>query len=239
VTGLLAAVSSYVDPDMFSPSTRWILAGLSALSVVAGVTQDLVGRTGVASENTGEDITPAQRTAIGDALREARGKAASDAGIPERLLGVSAHEVRPEGGGLRRIGRERITDYGKSDIRWTRGKGAVGECWRTGRPVYRDLMNLLRRHRGCSRDRFEAASGIVRQGFDYDEFCILEAKYAEVYCEPIRDETDALIGVIVLDVLRSDSVTPARALDSFAVRTIAVDAANTVAHILTEGTRPA
>lgn len=122
-------------------------------------------------------------------------------------LGVSVFSSRALiGERIVRVSRYRLDEAPQATrVRWTRGKGAVGQCWDTGRPVHRDWRPNLQEysHVELTREDFERIPEDGRDGFTYEEFRAMAAKYREVLAHPILSEAGEMLGVISVDLTGS------------------------------------
>lgn len=104
---------------------------------------------------------------------------------------------------LWRLKRLRISDYPQqSGVRWTSGKGAVGEAWKENRIVHREWAPIAKRWADVeiTEAAFRKMSAATRQGFTLAEFRAIVDKYAEVLALPIwRDGTRKTLGVLAID----------------------------------------
>jgi hypothetical protein len=163
-------------------------------------------------------------------LQQGAFRIAGQSGVSVQSLGLSVFRLphgpfrqrRP----LERLERHRFDDHpGPSHIRWTKGKGVVGLCWREQNPVHRDLRRTAgqaRRH-GV---RALASAGDAGVGMSPSEFERISTKYAEVHAIPINDAAGTMIGVLVIDVPYSAAATGGSKLNlpdvEQAIATIAV-----------------
>jgi|GEM_PF-5003859 hypothetical protein len=97
----------------------------------------------------------------------------------------------------------------QSGIRFTPGKGVVGECWRTKKFVHKDLDAVAERWGSVelSAEAFEKVKVSTRQGFSLGEFHTVVGKYREIAAEPIWHPTKdgKLVGILTLDRPRSET----------------------------------
>jgi hypothetical protein len=112
---------------------------------------------------------------------------------------VPWHEER-----LRRILRFRISDHpDESDVFWSKGKGAIGECWARGIPIPKDMRAIAAKFGNriqATEADFLALTDAERCGFTFAEFIQTIGKYGEIYAMPIRAEhTGEPIGVLSID----------------------------------------
>lgn len=127
-------------------------------------------------------------------------------------LGFSVFAVRRKS--LVRVFRFRLDAYPRpTPVRWERGKGAVGECWDTGRTVHRDWREQLEAQgpNGLSEDEFDAL-GDLADGFTFKEYLGISNKYSEVLAVQVTSEAGAILGVISVDVAK-DAAQPTNVLD--------------------------
>jgi len=166
-------------------------------------------------------------------------------GVPLDKLGISVFAIRRGIGmkwwfipwrveRLKRVFRFRLSNYPPpSPVRWTKGKGTIGECWQTGIKAIHDRRSAAARYgRGNhpTGDRYEGVAAIDRCGFTESEFIQTIDKYGEILAVPITEQhSGELIGVLSIDCLLS-AYTPAvvTILDGDDIEEIAGGAAFTV-----------
>ncbi len=131
--------------------------------------------------------------------------------VPVGDLGVSVYKIRkgwlsPDY--LDRVIRYRISHYPPpSNVDWTKGKGAIGYCWETKQPAYRNRNSVARRFVGAPPDdqQWSSMTEKDRGGFDREDFAEVVHKYCEVAAVPIIDEGGIIRGVLALDRMRDAS----------------------------------
>jgi hypothetical protein len=135
------------------------------------------------------------------------------------------HEER-----LHRILRCRLSDRPQeSDVRWTRGKGTIGECWDQNVPILHDRRRAAARYgRGHHPDEsvFSHLRPDQHCGFTREEFIQTIDKYGEVLAVPIvKPHSGQLIGVLSIDCradaypsVDSTSVLAGASIEEFAIR---------------------
>ncbi|PVA92257.1 hypothetical protein DDK01_20400 [Mycobacteroides abscessus] len=105
---------------------------------------------------------------------------------------------------LKRLLRFRLSDYPPaSDVSWTKGKGAIGECWAKKIRVLddrRETAEAFGDPRHATEAMFRSLTEQQRCGFNFQEFVQTIGKYGEVLAVPIRaNHTGELVGVLSLD----------------------------------------
>lgn len=181
------------------------------------------------------DRADRQRDKVADALRMLPWAAhdLTDGEVPVRPLGASAWLIvlTLRGQRLHRIARERINQTpGPSKIRWTKGKGVIGSCWKTGKDACYHAEAFDTLHGGDTRTDWDELDHDTRMGLAFDEYVQVRGKYGTVIAVPLTDRRrDKIIGVVALDAprgwhewLKQPKVTQAVA-----------DAAGTVANLVT------
>ncbi len=147
-----------------------------------------------------------QRLQIGAALRSLPWSInqQTDGAVPVPPLGASAWLVKGYGKrqALKRIGRERVQDTpGPSNVKWIKGKGALGRCWELERAQVIDTGKIDARWGKCSQDDWEQkCRPDTRMGLTYEEFRKVTGKYGTVIAVPMFDaRNDKVIGCVSLD----------------------------------------
>jgi hypothetical protein len=126
-------------------------------------------------------------------------------------VGVTVWHVRWSvwGACLHQIAHEPSAYYrGPSNVRWTRGKGVIGEAWRSERSCHADFRELLKRFPdGLTADEFRALERedpATLRKMDRREFNAVVGKYREVFAEPIKSQRardrGKVIGVVTIDL---------------------------------------
>lgn len=139
---------------------------------------------------------------------------------------------------LERVARYRPIGYPQqSGVDWTEKKGAVGECWRVRRPVYKDWHAIANRYAGSelTEGAFDKIPEETRSGFDFRDFQAIVGKYDEIVTEPIwhPGKPDVMIGVLAIDRARqADGGTFVASLGKRATHETAGTAARSISAIL-------
>jgi hypothetical protein len=130
--------------------------------------------------------------------------------VPLASLGISVFKIRLRLGRvghvipwpqrrLVRVYRFRLSEYPPpSKIIWNRGKGTIGECWRTGIAVLHDRRGVAARYGGDRHPTEQSYKNLprdVQTGFTHAEFIRTIDKYGEIVAVPIaKKHTGDLIG---------------------------------------------
>jgi hypothetical protein len=150
--------------------------------------------------------------------------------VPVRPLGASAWVVVTtlRGRRLHRIAKERVNQTpGPSQVRWTKGKGVIGQCWRTGQAQCFDAAAYDALHGGLTEAAWRAADDTM--GLSYDDYRQIVGKYGTVIAVPLTDARHRrTIGVVALDAPRGWHVC----LTHPRVTELVADAAGTVANLV-------
>ncbi|MDJ0014958.1 hypothetical protein [Rhodococcus erythropolis] len=90
-----------------------------------------------------------------------------------------------------------------SRVLWTTDKGAVGEAYRSGSPVYKYWSPIAKRYgvaNTIDEARFDGLEDGVKSGFTYGEFTSIVGKYAEILAVPIMSvDGGRVLGVFAID----------------------------------------
>lgn len=105
---------------------------------------------------------------------------------------------------LRRVLRFRLSDYPpESAVAWSKGKGAIGECWEKGIPILHDRRSAAAAFgdpRQATEVTFASLTDEQRAGLTFEEFVTTISKYGEIFAVPIRAKhTGELMGVLSID----------------------------------------
>lgn len=115
------------------------------------------------------------------------------------------YEDGTKGTRLVRVHRFRPSGFpAPSGIAWTDRTGAVGECWTTRRPVYKDWHAVAKKYREpITAGEFRSVSKKTKNGFEVEQFNAIARKYSEMQVVPILDQAhdDRQIGVLSVDRL--------------------------------------
>lgn len=100
---------------------------------------------------------------------------------------------------LHREARERFKDTpGPSEIKWTKGKGVIGQCWDQRTPQVHNALQWFRSHQNKTPAEWEQLPPEQRLGLSHREFQEIGPKYGTVIAVPMYRD-DAVVGVITLD----------------------------------------
>ena len=109
-------------------------------------------------------------------------------------LSVHAWAVPPSGSGLEHVTRFSIHGRGRTDIDWTRGKGAVGWCWVHELERAFDTEPL----QAVAANEWLGLDHDSRLGMSYDEFNKVRA-YRGIFVAPLKNTDGLLIGCVSVD----------------------------------------
>jgi hypothetical protein len=131
---------------------------------------------------------------------------------------------------LVRLVRLRLSDNpNESEVVWTKGKGAIGECWANKVPVLHDRRRAAAtfgRDHYPSEAEFAQLSSEERRGMTRSEFVETIDKYGEILAVPIVEQhSGKILGVLSIDCLaeayanpQTPSVLEGQDIETFAVR---------------------
>jgi hypothetical protein len=110
-------------------------------------------------------------------------------------LGCSVYQI-PKGDGqeLERLARCPTNGRPASGVKWTRGKGVVGQVWDSECEIFADVSKLRR----LSNADFDAADPKVTLGMSKAEVQ-RTSSYNSVWATTLRDTNERLIGVLSVD----------------------------------------
>lgn len=139
--------------------------------------------------------------------------------VPFEDVGVTVWRVQRSiwGAALQQVAQEPSAYHtGPTDIRWTRGKGVIGEAWQRGTSCYADFRLLLKQFPdGLSAEDHKAlrrTSIADLRRMDLREFNAIFGKYREVLAEPIKSQRERdrgkVIGVVSIDLAMYKGLTP-------------------------------
>lgn len=132
---------------------------------------------------------------------------------------------------LVRLVRLRLSDNpNESAVVWTKGKGAIGECWADQVPVLHDRRSaavMYGRSNYPDQQQYDAMSAKERRGMTRAEFIQTIDKYGEILAVPVvAQDSGKIIGVVSMDCLASayegvdsPSILGGQDIEAFAVRT--------------------
>lgn len=87
----------------------------------------------------------------------------------------------------------------ESTVRWTLGKGVVGECWATGAVVKKDITGTNERWAACTPEQWaQAVRPAARMGLSYEEWVKTRGKYDMIIAVPIHRD-GRFVGCLALD----------------------------------------
>jgi hypothetical protein len=115
-----------------------------------------------------------------------------------------------------RAAKLRLAHIEPSGIKWTKGKGLIGRCWETGRPLSKNLETHFAPLRGLSQSQWERRTATVdAYGLTYEEFQKIGHKYGLVAVFPLT-RGDEYVGCITADMPPecSQSVDTAKVMET-------------------------
>ncbi|MBC9819740.1 hypothetical protein [Terrabacter sp. MAHUQ-38] len=145
-------------------------------------------------------------------------KVAEDRGLPVLDLGASVFAIRngprwtparlrerfdrtrPY---LERTMRVRLADIPQaSNVRWHKGKGAIGQCWEIDRPVHKYWLPIAKKQgaKDLTQAEFDDLREDVHMNLTLDEFRSIAAKYAEILAVPVKKPDGQIVGVLSVDL---------------------------------------
>ncbi|MBN9239930.1 MAG: hypothetical protein J0J03_09665 [Leifsonia sp.] len=109
---------------------------------------------------------------------------------------------------LDRVARVRLSDSPQATaVKWTPGKGVVGQVWEERRAKYQSWRKIAERYTAdqLTPESFDRIREETRSGFTFAEFRGIVEKYAEIRAVPIWDTAQkTVIGVFSIDVSMTD-----------------------------------
>jgi hypothetical protein len=122
--------------------------------------------------------------------------------IPVQPLGASAYLVGgfPGYRWLYRLEHQRVYDTPGPTvgIRWTKGKGIIGQCWETAREMCVDSDRYDQDHGGLTEAEWMALDATTRRKMKHSEYIKMRGKYGTVVCVPMF-LGERVLGVVALD----------------------------------------
>lgn len=126
-------------------------------------------------------------------------------GVPIRDIGASTWLVRQAGrwSWLSRLSRERFSPLPQaSNIRWTKGKGVIGQCWAEEREkiVSTEAHDLAWTGKTqADWDGWNGPGPDTRMGLSWADYQKIRGKYGTVVAVPVKDGNEKVIGVVAVD----------------------------------------
>jgi hypothetical protein len=123
--------------------------------------------------------------------------------LPIERLSCSAYRVDPRlvvNAQLEQVARVSLGILDSLPIRWTKGKGALGQCWITGQVQYMDLRQWNQRVYNMSRDQWNQSMRAFRMGLTYEEMKQFAGRYAAVIAVPVVDRNERVVGCLSVEV---------------------------------------
>lgn len=203
LVGVLIALDRELKPETL-PWVHDTRLQLSAVTVLVVVTlTDAIRRAVDRARVSG---TERRRVAVRNQLNTLLVTVAENLNLSVSDLGCGLFLCRPRG--VRRSERlvrtERVRipdDLHESAVVFTKGKGAVGQCWQLGIPRHTDWIGINSKYAhdlDLVQHRWDTLSPETRRNFTVQEFIALVGKYAEVLAVPITDN-GVFVGCIAID----------------------------------------
>jgi hypothetical protein len=198
----------------------YLLALIVASAVPAAGAQSAVGKwlSRRAGDHQHELVRQQEHRRDGNvnaALQAGLGQVLSRTGLPPHETGVCAYRVqRPSRRGkeMVRVAQCRLSaPHEPSGIRWTKGKGVIGACWKAKRFAVVDLTELV--DAILARSPGAQVSKGQRLGFNDHELNIVRSRGVEA-AEPIFDKDGRVFGCVAFEAPAGS----ARVLEASAVR---------------------
>lgn len=120
-----------------------------------------------------------------------------------------------------------------SRIRWTRGKGVVGRCWKEGQNLFIPTGDLYEENPTQKRREWRKLPREVRMRISHREIGRIRGKYLAVLAVPILDWANNVVGVMAVDVRKGS----ADLLQSDAVAAIVEESAEQIGAMVTASSR--
>jgi hypothetical protein len=114
--------------------------------------------------------------------------------LAHETLSVHVWTVGGDGQRLHRLITFQIHSGQRSDVTWTRGKGAIGRCWAESADIVVDLDRL----KGLNRTDFNAEEEPVRLHMEWDEFR-RASRYSSIWATPLKDGNGQFFGCVSVD----------------------------------------
>jgi hypothetical protein len=94
----------------------------------------------------------------------------------------------------------RLQPTAHSGIRWTRGKGLIGQCWETQTVLLVNLDEYFRPYENHDEGLWRRLPPDIRYGLSFAEFQKLKGKYGVVAAAPIVSEKGRYLGCVTADM---------------------------------------
>ncbi len=135
-------------------------------------------------------------------------------GVRLQFIGISVFAVRRRGvllgPRLVRVLRARLDPNPEATkIRWVKGKGAIGCCWRESRKqfVFWEPVRAAYGSRSLTEAEFRTIPDDERASFTREEFVRIADKYADVAAFPRLSDAGDIVGVISVDIAGKAGLT--------------------------------
>jgi hypothetical protein len=212
--GLFVAVTHTLIENKVVDWSRWlVVAGAIAVGILAFV--DNVGRIVFKYKAYQREHA---RSEMNQPCIAALNSIMTAHNVPLAKLGVSVFAIRGRlelkgrvvpwwGKHLKQVFRFRLSDYPpEAPIRWTKGKGTIGECWKDGIAVLHDRRQVAASYGSTgqrpTKQDYPQLSEQIRSGFTLKEFIQTVDNWGEILAVPITEkQTARLIGVLSIDCL--------------------------------------
>ena len=203
VVGLAVGILNILAARKIVPlSTTWQVVIIVALGALTAVDNTRLAVRRAKEPGEEERRLRIHKTLLGAliVISENRGVRVSHLGssvFVERRVGLLRRKA------LVRRERVRISEFPPAtEIKWEKGKGAVGTCWETGATVHRDRRKVAEKYTGVTlnESQWKGVSAKSKSGFSRTEFVSMVGKYAEILAVPIRSSSGELIGIVSVDL---------------------------------------
>lgn len=188
-TGMVQVLDRKLPSDTWSwvhrPSTHiWLVGALSVLTLLDTIRRAIFRFSERARMKKKAEIRK-QLSALAAGIAKITGQPIEDIGcglflVQRRWFGYADRLVRFE--------RVRLIDnVPASDVKFTKGKGTVGECWQNQRKAHDewDSRNERYANRSLTDEEWNQLAEEDRRGFTREEWVSLVGKYSEVVAMPV------------------------------------------------------
>jgi hypothetical protein len=140
---------------------------------------------------------------VNETLRIALVQIVDDSQLDWKAVGVNAFLVTrlpwKRERVLARVGQQRIASAPPpSNVKWTKGKGVIGQVWEQNTDIWVDLTSAFSAFSDYSAAEWEALPEDERFGLSFAEYTNTK-QHGAVVATPIQDRSGAVIGVVSAD----------------------------------------
>jgi hypothetical protein len=195
----ILSAANIPSPEFWQANSVWIV-WLTGAAMVGGTYEIYILRGEVQATANAREVAERGmhahrlRRQLEDSCKPLLQIAANDTQLDVLSLGVHVWRVSGDNNHLVRVADYKVHSRQPSGITWTRGKGAIGRCWRDGIELVVDTTHL----QPLDGQAFMALDDDTRLGFTYSEFRRISA-YVAVWATPMVGADEAFLGCVSID----------------------------------------